>query len=118
MRTATAASRVKIVLALFLLATLLVAPARPALAAQGLEALAGVVGGVPSGAFAAANIPGLCSTYGSPPTILDFFGSALTVSIPIGRYTAEVRTAAIEVVINAARALSLQLGWRPPTQPR
>lgn len=43
---------------------------------------------------------------------------ALTVSIPIGRYTAEVRTAAIEVVINAARALSLQLGWRPPTQPR
>jgi DNA-binding IclR family transcriptional regulator len=35
---------------------------------------------------------------------------ALTVSVPIGRYTAEVRGRAIEVVTEAARALSRQLG--------
>src|SRR5271165_2980974 len=35
---------------------------------------------------------------------------ALTVSIPIGRYTAEVRAATIEVVTRTARALSRQLG--------
>ena len=35
---------------------------------------------------------------------------ALTVSIPIGRYTAEVRGRTIEVVTRAARALSRQLG--------
>lgn len=35
---------------------------------------------------------------------------ALTVSIPIGRYTAEVRTRAIEVVTSMAISLSRQLG--------
>jgi IclR family KDG regulon transcriptional repressor len=35
---------------------------------------------------------------------------ALTVSIPIGRYTPEVRTHTIEMVTTAARALSRQLG--------
>lgn len=35
---------------------------------------------------------------------------ALTVSIPIGRYTAEVRTRTIEVVTKAAHALSHQIG--------
>jgi len=35
---------------------------------------------------------------------------ALTVSIPIRRYTAEVRDRAIEVVTGAARSLSRQLG--------
>lgn len=37
---------------------------------------------------------------------------ALTVSIPIGRYTAGVRAAAVEAVTKAVRALSLQLGGR------
>ena len=37
---------------------------------------------------------------------------ALTVSIPIGRYSPEVRGAAVEAVTGAARALSLQLGGR------
>lgn len=37
---------------------------------------------------------------------------ALTVSIPIGRYSGPVRTAAIEAVTSAARALSAQLGGR------
>jgi IclR family transcriptional regulator, KDG regulon repressor len=35
---------------------------------------------------------------------------ALTVSIPIGRYTPDVRTRAIQIVTAAARALSRQLG--------
>jgi len=38
---------------------------------------------------------------------------ALTVSIPIGRYTPPVRTRTIEVVTAAARALSVQLGSSP-----
>jgi DNA-binding IclR family transcriptional regulator len=37
---------------------------------------------------------------------------ALTVSIPIGRYTAAVRAATIEAVTSAAKALSAQLGGR------
>jgi IclR family acetate operon transcriptional repressor len=36
----------------------------------------------------------------------------LTVSIPIGRYTAEVRAATVEAVTSAAQALSAQLGGR------
>jgi DNA-binding IclR family transcriptional regulator len=38
---------------------------------------------------------------------------ALTVSIPIGRYTNPVRARTIEVVTAAARALSMQLGSSP-----
>jgi DNA-binding IclR family transcriptional regulator len=37
---------------------------------------------------------------------------ALTVSIPIGRYTPEVRARAITAVTQAARALSMELGGR------
>jgi DNA-binding IclR family transcriptional regulator len=37
---------------------------------------------------------------------------ALTVSIPIVRYTSEVRARAIAEVTQAARALSMQLGGR------
>jgi DNA-binding IclR family transcriptional regulator len=35
---------------------------------------------------------------------------ALTVSVPIGRYTAEMRARIIDVVTTAARTLSRQLG--------
>jgi len=41
---------------------------------------------------------------------------ALTVSIPIGRYTADVRGNAIEVVTLAARSLSRDLGARVQTE--
>src|SRR5690242_8908865 len=53
-------------------------------AAQNLEVVAGAIGGVPSGANAAANIPGSCSTYGSPAPIGAFFGSAESVFVPQG----------------------------------
>jgi DNA-binding IclR family transcriptional regulator len=38
---------------------------------------------------------------------------ALTVSIPISRYTPPIRTRTIQAVTNAARALSVQLGSSP-----
>jgi len=38
---------------------------------------------------------------------------ALTVSIPISRYTSSVRARTIQAVTNAARALSVQLGNAP-----
>src|SRR6266481_10097412 len=55
-----------------------------AIAAQKLEAFAGVIGGAPNGPNAAANIPGSCSTYGSAAPIFSFFGSSSLLSVPQG----------------------------------
>lgn len=57
--------------------------ARP-LAAQKLEAVAGAIGGVPTGPNGPANVPGSCSTYGPPAPIGAFFGSAESVFVPQG----------------------------------
>ena len=45
-----------------------------------VEAFAGAVGGVPTG----HDIPGVCSTYGSPEPEYSFFPSSITMSVPQG----------------------------------